>query len=189
MFFCVLNVYKPREYPGLLRSYVNRKIDSIKKNVSKRACCWSLYAQWHVCGITACVKYQFLFHWEISVFYRHLQVNLCNQHLFFFWHPVTSDKYLWSQSISVNQTKIWEFRHPVQSNIFPWSLAVSDLAVSTVFVIKFYPYTMPYSPICNFLSYAFMSVSFSPKLSLSVVKPLPSVLLANLIELLFFPLK
>ena len=118
MFFCVLNVYEPREYPGLLRSYVNRKIDSIKKNVSKRACCSSLYAQRHFCGITACVKYQFFFHWEISVFYRHLQVNLCNQHLFFFWHPVTSDKYLWSQSISVNQTKIWEFWHIVQSNIF-----------------------------------------------------------------------
>jgi hypothetical protein len=28
---CVLNVCKPREYPGFLRSYVNRKIDLIKK--------------------------------------------------------------------------------------------------------------------------------------------------------------
>jgi len=27
---CVLNVCKPREYPGLLRSYINRKIILIK---------------------------------------------------------------------------------------------------------------------------------------------------------------
>ena len=26
---CVLNVYKPQEYPGLLSSYVHRKIDLI----------------------------------------------------------------------------------------------------------------------------------------------------------------
>ena len=30
---CVLNVCKPREYPGFLRSYVNRKIDLIKKKM------------------------------------------------------------------------------------------------------------------------------------------------------------
>ena len=28
---CVLNVCKSQQYPGLLRSYVNRKIDLIKK--------------------------------------------------------------------------------------------------------------------------------------------------------------
>ena len=28
---CVLNVCKPQEYPGLLRSYANTKIDLIKK--------------------------------------------------------------------------------------------------------------------------------------------------------------
>ena len=27
-----INICKPQEYPGLLRSYVNRKIDLIKKN-------------------------------------------------------------------------------------------------------------------------------------------------------------
>ena len=189
MFFCVLNVYKPREYPGLLRSYVNRKIDSIKKKKFKKSLLFII-----VCSMT------FLWHHcvrEISVFlslgnFSILQASTCELVQLtpvFFWHPVTPDKHLWSQNISVNQTKIWVFRHIVQSNIFPWSLAVSDLAVSTVYVMKCYPYTMPYSPICNFLSYAFMSVSFSPKLSLSVVKPLPSVLLANLIELLFFPLK
>jgi hypothetical protein len=32
---CVLNVCKPQEYPGLLRSYINRKIDLIKKNNKK----------------------------------------------------------------------------------------------------------------------------------------------------------
>ena len=29
---CVLNVCKPQEYPGFLRSYANRKIELIKKN-------------------------------------------------------------------------------------------------------------------------------------------------------------
>ena len=33
---CVLNVCKPHEYPGLLRSYVNRKIDLIKKKEKKK---------------------------------------------------------------------------------------------------------------------------------------------------------
>jgi hypothetical protein len=32
---CVLNVCKPQEYPGLLRSYVNRKIDLIKMGFFK----------------------------------------------------------------------------------------------------------------------------------------------------------
>ena len=32
---CVLNVCKPHEYPGLLRSYVNRKKDLIIKNKKK----------------------------------------------------------------------------------------------------------------------------------------------------------
>jgi len=36
---CVLNVCKPHEYPGLLRSYVNSKIDLIKKRKKKEALC------------------------------------------------------------------------------------------------------------------------------------------------------
>ena len=34
---CVLNACKPQEYPGLLRSYVNRKIDLIKKNKKNKS--------------------------------------------------------------------------------------------------------------------------------------------------------
>ena len=32
---CVLNVCKPQEYPGLLRSFVNRKIDLVIKQNNK----------------------------------------------------------------------------------------------------------------------------------------------------------
>ena len=35
---CVLNVCKPQEYPGLLRSHVNRKIDLIKKDMFDCIC-------------------------------------------------------------------------------------------------------------------------------------------------------
>jgi hypothetical protein len=41
-------------------------------------------------------------------------------------YPMTSDKNLWSQSISVNENKILLFQHPVQYDIFPRSLGVSD---------------------------------------------------------------
>jgi hypothetical protein len=36
---CILNVCKPQEYPGLLSSYVHRKIDLIliKKEIKKKA--------------------------------------------------------------------------------------------------------------------------------------------------------
>ena len=33
---CVLNVCKPQEYPGFLRSYANRKIELIKKKNEKK---------------------------------------------------------------------------------------------------------------------------------------------------------
>ena len=56
-----------------------------------------------------------------------IQWNLCN--------PTTecSDKYLWSQGISVSSNKTWVFRHPVQSDTFPWTLDVSDYTGSVVY--------------------------------------------------------
>jgi len=40
--------------------------------------------------------------------------------------PVTSDKNLWSKSISVNWNKTWVFRHAVQYNTFQWFIGVLD---------------------------------------------------------------